>query len=417
MNRERDPKGATRSMFRVAWVFLLVTAAVGVLLRAKAVLPLEGVEYSHLLHTHSHVAFLGWVHDAFFALACVLFVSRERMRGYVRLFAWTQVAVSGMLVTFPFQGYARESITFSTLHMVAAFVFVVRLWKEPGSSSAARGFLRAALVFVVLSGLGPLALGPLAATGHAGSVWYHLSIYWYLHLQYDGWFVFFLLAAGLQALARAGVDVDTLVARRALGCLASGCFCGYALSTLWLEPHGTVYALAVCAGAAQLIGAVLLARAVGRPGWRVTARLPAFERRLLFLALGALALKFVLQLAGAFPALATLAFGSRHMAIAFLHLVFLGFATPALLAAARMCGWMRTTRVASVGVVVFVTSAGLGEALLLPPSLAAFLGWTMPTSLPWWILGTAVGMAVGLSIATPSVFGGGEVRRPTATTR
>ncbi|BET68240.1 hypothetical protein ASA1KI_31580 [Opitutales bacterium ASA1] len=417
MKRERKPGGTTRTMFRVAWVFLLVTAAVGVLLRAKAVLPLEGVDYSHLLHTHSHVAFLGWVHDAFFALACVLFVSKERMRGYVRLFAWTQLAVVGMLVTFPLQGYARESIAFSTLHMVAAFVFVVRLWKEPGGSPAARGFLRAALVFVVLSGLGPLALGPLAATGHGGSVWYHLSIYWYLHLQYDGWFVFFLLAAGLQALARAGVDLDALAARRALGWLAGGCFFGYALSTLWMEPHWTLYVVAGAAGGAQLVGAVSLARAVGHPGWRVLARLPAFERRLLVLALGALALKFALQFAGAFPVLATFAFGSRHMAIAFLHLVFLGFATPALLAAARICGWMRTTRVASVGVVVFVVSAALGEALLLPPSFALLAGWTMPTSLPWWFLAAALGTAGGLSLATSAVLGGDSFRRPTATTR
>ena len=67
--------------FRVAVGFLVVTTMLGALLRFLALRPLRGWEYGHLLHTHSHLGFLGWVFNAFLALALMRFVPAEQLLG------------------------------------------------------------------------------------------------------------------------------------------------------------------------------------------------------------------------------------------------------------------------------------------------------------------------------------------------
>src|SRR5690606_34577986 len=70
--RMSSPLTARRA-FVVALGFLLVTAALGTLLRLHAVVALPGFVYGNVLHAHSHVAFLGWVFNAFLALVLVHF--------------------------------------------------------------------------------------------------------------------------------------------------------------------------------------------------------------------------------------------------------------------------------------------------------------------------------------------------------
>ncbi|TVR55648.1 MAG: hypothetical protein EA425_00545, partial [Puniceicoccaceae bacterium] len=193
-----------RWMFAVAWGFLVVTALLGVVLRLQAVRPIADVDYGNWLHAHSHTAFLGWVFNAFFALAAAWWLGPERRRFFLRLFWILQVANLGMLASFPVQGYGAVSIVFSTLHVGGGLAFAVALWRHPAVAGAARPWLRLALVAMLLSGLGPLALGPLAALDLRAHPAYTLSIYWYLHFQYNGWFLLFPLALAVDGAVRRG---------------------------------------------------------------------------------------------------------------------------------------------------------------------------------------------------------------------
>ncbi len=375
-----------RRAFGVALGFLVVVAALGTLLRWQVYRPIAGITYGHFLHAHSHAAFLGWVFNAFVALALVLFIPEDRQRGCRRLFVVFQVAMLGMLIAFPLQGYAAVSIAFSTLHMGASFVFAGGLWRRNLAVPVARGPLRVALVFLVASGLGPLALGPLAANGLRDTPAYHLAVYFYLHAQYNGWFLFFLQAALLQAATRQGLPVPTADARRALVWLTVGTVLTFAQSTLWLTPPGWVYAIAAVGGLAQLAGCGFLMRCFRGLG----ARLTGSVRLLALLAAGAFLLKHALQAAAAWPALG--AFGShRFIVIAFLHLVFLGVVTPALLAWALGLSWLRDGRMTRVGLILLVGGAGLTELVLIavPFGLPA----TFPLAVS--LIGAAVVMTAG----------------------
>jgi hypothetical protein len=383
-----------RRMFAVAWLFLAVSAALGLLLRAQSVVPLAGLNYGYLLHAHSHIAFLGWVFNAFFALALRFFALEADSRSLWRLFIVTQVAVLGMLVTYPLQGYARESITFSTVHMVCAGIFAWKLWRRNRASGVAQLYLRAALVFMLLSGLGPLALGPLAALGMRDSPWYALSIYFYLHFQYNGWFLFFLKATALQRLAEPGHAEATAPARRAFGWLVVGCVLTVALSSLWLNPPLWVFAVGAAGAAAQLIGVALL-RPLLHPARRLFTS-PAAKAGAV-LALAALLAKYGLQLVSGWPALAEIA-AHRFAVIAFLHLVFLGVATPMLVAWALELGWMRWNRLAAGGAAAYLAGALATQLPLAYTPFASAAGWS-----PWPQLATT--LAAGSLLMALGVLG------------
>src|SRR5690606_30397028 len=219
--------------------------------------PIPGFEYAYTLHAHSHVAFLGWVFNGFFALALQVFVPTGDSHRYRRLFWTLQVAVAGMLVAYPVQGYARESIIFSTLPLVCAGVFAVRLLRRNVARPVARRYRVAAFACMLLSGIGPLTLGPLAAMGMRESPWYLLCIYFCLHFQYNGWFILYLIAVLVQRWETAGTSRAVAAAARAWHWLIAGTLLSFALSALWMSPSAWVYAAAVAGGAALLVATVL----------------------------------------------------------------------------------------------------------------------------------------------------------------
>lgn len=396
-----SPDAGLARRFRVAWVFLLVSVLIGLGLRLQWVWPWTTLEYNHLLHAHSHVAFLGWVFNAFFVVSLRHFVPEGEARGYDRLWWTMQLGVAGMLLTFPFQGYAAASIAFSTLHMAAAFVFAMKLWRRNRAAPAARLHLRLALAFMLLSGAGPLALGVLPALGLRESPAYTLAIYFYLHCQYNGWFPFFLQALLLQRAQEQGWRVDDTAAAGAAWWLGVGGLLAFALSTLWCGPPAVVGWIAVAGGLMQAVGAARFVRAVRGVPWPADG----VVRVLAFVALGAWLLKHGLHLVGPVPGLSALA-QQRFIAIAFLHLVFLGLVTPGLLVWAHAQGWLPANGRFRAGAALLLLGTMVSELLLVVPTFAGALpfGWSLPGPL----LAASAVLVVGVALLRP---GGPDSRK------
>lgn len=389
------PDGARLARrFRVAWGFLLVSALLGLGLRLQWVRPWTELGYADLLHAHSHVAFLGWVFNAFFVASLRHFITAADARSYDGLWGTMQAAVLGMLLTFPFQGYAAGSIAFSTLHTAAALAFAVKLWRRDRAAPAARAHLRLALAFMLLSGAGPLVLGVLAALELRDSPAYTLAIYFYLHCQSNGWFPFFLQALLLQHAHEHGWRVDGPAAARSAWWLGTGGLLTYALSTLWCAPPAWVWHAALAGGVAQLVGVALFLRASRAVPWPADGAV----RALAIVAAGSWLLKHLLQLLGPWPGLAELA-QQRFVAIAFLHLVFLGLVTPGLLVWARGQGWLPDGARLRAGAALLLLGAAGSELLLVVPTFAGGLpfGWSLPLPL---LVASAV-LVAGVALLTP----------------
>lgn len=392
---------SARNIFLTAWIFFAIATAIGLLLRVQMIWPLPGLNYAFVLHAHSHTAFLGWVYNGFFALALRFFVWPQERDRFAGLFLVTQVATVGMLVTFPFQGYARESIVFSSLHVVCSAVFAWKLLRSNRAVAEARVALGWAFMLMFLSAAGPIALGPMAAGGMRGTPWYSMAIYFYLHFQYNGWFVFFLLAVLWQWRRQSDVasDAGEEMAKRAVHWLAAGCLLTVVLSALWMDPPAWVFGVGLAGAMLQGVGCVYLWHAVRGSARRFDERIAGW---LGSVAAAAFLLKVVLQFLAGWPALAGLA-TQRMVVIGFLHLVFLAVVTPALLAAAVECGWMRLRRVGVAGLALLSVGSIATEVILfLPPAAGVFPWLPMLPRIPEALAVAGATILAGILLLVPS---------------
>lgn len=350
-----------RQWFGIAWIFLVVSALLGLILRAFHWLPDGTLSAGNLMQAHSHTAFLGWVFNAYFAFAVYLLTDRERRDNFARLFLVMQVAIVGMLFSFSMEGYGPVSITFSTVHLVAAVMFSLKIWKHHHRGTASP-YLIAALTFMLVSGLGPLLLGPLAAMDLRDHPLYTLSIYFYLHFQYNGWFIFLPLALLLRIGEPQLNRHSDKRLRLALAALVVGTVLTFAHSTLWLQPPAALTVIAIAGALCVCSGLILLHRTFAEvySGFRACGPLC---RLLLLYAWINLWAKVLLQLVVPLPFLVEFA-ANRHSAIAYLHLIFLGVVLPVLMAIAIRTGWLARNRLTLAGTVLTISGSAGGNLLL-----------------------------------------------------
>src|SRR5688572_3733622 len=102
---------------RASLLNLSIVALLGSLLRSKILFPISWINYRHLINTHSHYAFAGWITLAFLTLfTYTLLLPPHQERKWYQYMLWGIMFSSiGMLFSFPFQGHNTISISFSTL--------------------------------------------------------------------------------------------------------------------------------------------------------------------------------------------------------------------------------------------------------------------------------------------------------------
>jgi hypothetical protein len=378
-------------------LWLLIATALGVLLRAWPVVSMpSGWQYRFFLHAHSHLQLLGFVFNLLYAGLLATHWRDEAERPLHRGIFWgLQLANFGMLFFFPIQGYAAGSIAFSTLHLALTVWLGVRFFRSAAAGAGA-GWLTWAFVFMLLSALGPFALGYFKAQHLEAHPGYSLSIYFYLHFQYNGWFTFACIGLALSWAARHGADVPARVSRRALVLMVASCLPGYSLSALWTHPPVLVYASGFLAAALQLVALAPLRRLALAIWPLVPAGLP---RLLWRLAAIAFVLKLALQLASAFPVVADWTYADRNVVIAYLHLVLIGVISFFLLGWIEAAGLVRFGRGSRYALYAFI---GLFVAHELWLGLGAVLLRAFGRALPGAV-DVMLAIAAGLWLALVAV--------------
>ncbi len=337
------------------------------------------MNYKYFLHAHSHVMLLGWVFNALFAgLVWMLFQKQKSIPVLYQILFWFfQLTVLGMLVTFPLMGYAFWSILFSTLHILLSFYFVYLLTRQLEALKAtyiyATKFLRWSLVFLLLSSLGPFALGVIISQGFSHSHWYDLSIYYYLHFQYNGWISFAFLGMWFWIIENREISLDNATSKYFFWSMTGSCIPAFALSALWIHPPFWVYLIGYAAAVTQVAALIFLYLLLSKLKRELRSILTPWSRACVELALLAFTMKILLQALSAIPEIADLAYQVRNFSIGFLHLVFLGFITLFLLGWFLQMGLLSMQSfISKTGLVLFVTGIiGSEFYLVLPPLLGA----------------------------------------------
>lgn len=322
---DKQPSG---NIIRWGFVFLCVAGFAGLVMRLLPYAGIRGLNYSHLLHAHSHIAILGWSFLVLFGF----FVSDFERTGHTdgkryRLIALAFIFILfGILAGFIWQGYGWLSILFLTLHVFLSYLLgyhVFRNYRNENifSFSSYRSFLKTGYFFHLFSTIPLLLLGLVVHLYGKQSALYQNAIYYYMHFQYNGFLLLCVLGFLLRELERHGVVFNDKMMSRALNCLNLSVLFTMYLSFVWAWPRALYFVIGGVGVLLQAYALVLMAGAV-----RVQALVKKrfhFSGLLISLSL-ALVLKTILQGYSAIPDFVPVIFGNRSFIIFYLHLVFLG---------------------------------------------------------------------------------------------
>lgn len=360
-----------KNHIHIALGYFIVAAFLGVLLRSFYSFEIP-INYKFIVHGHSHIALLGWVYMALTTLLYTLFLAhKDLVLKYRRIFWFTQITLMGMLVTFPFQGYALFSIIFSTLFLFASYWFFwfFRKYARPEiKKSGSYQCINAALWYMVISSLGPWVLGAVMKTLGAESIWYRLAIYFYLHFQYNGWMILALLGLLLYVFERQGIATPKRMFQRFFLSMNGGIILTYSLSTLWLRPSAIFYLLGGIGALLQLLALIVLIRFI--KDHLNDSGFTGFQLKILKIGASLLFLKMGLQIVSSVPYFANLASTILDFAIGYLHLTFLGVVTLGLFLFLDFFGLLKIPK---TSLRLYVIGFVFTEGLIFYKGIAAWL--------------------------------------------
>lgn len=366
-----------RTQARLALIYFLIAALWGVTLRFFAVFDIPA-NYRFLVNTHSHIALLGWIYLAITTFLYKLYLNEPHLDSkYSRLFWFTWATLAGMLFTFPFVGYALLSIFCTTAFLLASYWFAWFFFKQAPAnlkSGHAFQFIKAALWFMVISSLGPWALGIIMNTSGSESVWYRLSIYFYLHFQYNGWMTMVLIGLLFFMLQKTQLTVSALQVKYIFWLLTLGIVLSFFLSTLWTEPGVLFYVLGGAGALSQLLALIMILLACRSSKTELTAELSRKQWSMLLLVTVLITVKLLLQLITTLPYFAELAASVLDFTIGYLHWTFLGVVTIAIF---MFLDYFKIYPIPKAGYVPYLLGFFISEALIFYKGISTWQQWSL----------------------------------------
>lgn len=311
---------------KVSLLNLFLVALLGTFLRLKICIELPLIQ-KNLLHSHSHFAFSGWITHTLIIL--MLYVVKNKIQlfsasKYIKLIVANLICAYGMLVSFIYQGYGTFSIGFSTISIFVFYVFAFSFYKDTCSlkSEIYLRWFKAALLFGILSSFGTFFLAYTLTSQNINFDLYLASIYFYLHFQYNGWFLFACIGLFLSLFKFNEKLLKQ--SKRYYYLLFFATFITYVLSILWLNIPDIVYWITAGVALLQFLGWIKMQHFLKRCWKNELNEEPRLLRLILLFVAICVSLKFLLQFLLIIPELAEIVFGIRSIVIAFLHLVLLG---------------------------------------------------------------------------------------------
>jgi len=243
-----------------------------------------------------------------------------------------------MMITFPFTGYAILSIIFSTLFLFASYGFIFMFLKyttKEQKKTYSYKWIRTSLWFMVISSLGPWVLGFIMNTIGSESVWYRNAIYFYLHFQYNGWFIVALFGILFHLFEKFGFPLKRNLGKIIYWFFNIGVILTFFLSILWMKPHKVFYSISGLGGLLQIISFVLIFRLFFQHRKEIRSYISKLNGSLLKMGALLFLIKIVFQFMGAFPDIAELVSKYKDLIIGYLHWIFLGIVSISIFAFAN----------------------------------------------------------------------------------
>jgi hypothetical protein len=223
---------------------------------------------------------------------------------------------------------------FSSLLILITYVFgwvFIKDIRKTAMSKTVRLLSVSAIVSLILSSAGPITGIYMHSIKSLPAIFFRDASYVYLHFQYNGFFTFAVFALLFHKLYPK-ISIKTrqhFYWFSVLLCVSV--IPSLFLSFLWQDPDN-LYRIIAATGCTLMFLSV---------AWFIISALPLIKyaklavpavRYILLLSTGAFVLKMFLQSFTIFPSVGNAVFGDRPVIIGYLHLVFLGFVSPFILA-------------------------------------------------------------------------------------
>jgi hypothetical protein len=319
-----------------SFINLCIVALLGVTLRTKFLFPLPAIDYKNFLSAHSHFAFGGWVALSLMILFIdnLLAADAKQSRFYQVILWGIQITSIGMVISFPFKGYAFFSILFSTTFIFFTYAFSWRFLRDLRHvrlHPPVRLLSVAAFACLVISSAGPFYLAYMMSSHTGNAYLYKDSVYCYLHFQYNGFFTFTVLALFFHHILAKVPLLANKIKQFAIALVIS-LIPSLFLALLWHYNNSFVHLTALIGSILILITLILFFR-FSFLRTIYSAYTISFARTLVICAVISFAIKMSLQMLLVIPDIGHLIFGYRPIIIGFMHLVFLALVTFYILAA------------------------------------------------------------------------------------
>ena len=359
----------------ISFLNLFLVAFLGLILRYKIAFYLPFLNQKYILHSHSHFAFSGWITQSLMVLLIYYLSSKigEQVFEKYRPVLYANLICSyGMLISFIIQGYGLLSISFSTLSILVTSVFTIYFWadlKWIKKKATSILWFKAALVFGIISSIGALSLSYLMANKTTDQNWYLASIYFFLHFQYNGWFLFAgmgLLTDKLEFLIHEQKKLNAIFYLFFFACIPA-----YFLSILWIPFNVIIYQILILAVILQLIAWALMLNIFFKNSRAISKKFSSQGKSILILSAIAFTIKLLLQSGSIHPALSQLSYGFRPIIIGYLHLVLLGVTSIFIIGYIISFKLIITNKLAIKGIIVFIAGIIINELLLMTQGVAA----------------------------------------------
>jgi hypothetical protein len=401
-----------KSWILVCFVNFFIASLMGLLLRWMYVDPIAGVNFQFLMHGHSHVAMLGWVCLMLYCLILHFFVPKEAQEKpiYNRLFWVTELAVVGMMIDFPAQGYAFASILFSTLHIFCSYYFCYLIWKDAKPSTfPEKRMLRTALFFMIFSTLGVWCLGPAVGLMGKASAFYQIAIQFFLHFQFNGWFLFAVLALFFK---QSKISIDEKKFRLFYNLLVTATVLTLALPVSWSLSNSIFYWINAIGVLIQLLSFVHFALLIQTHFQDFFTPLSSLEKKVYRFALCSLALKVIIQLVVLVPELSQVSHEIRNFVIGYIHLTMLGIITGFLFGFSLQNGFLNAqNNIQKWGIKIFILGFVATEILLFLQGTWLFLESGSFPNYYQNLFIASIPLPLGLLFMTGSLFYKSKIQR------
>lgn len=355
-----------------AFVLFFLASVLGLFMRYMVFSPSPILPFKHILHAHSHTALLGF--GFLFILGAYLFVVLEGRFDHRRFYLLGLMyfgASIAMAIGFLYQSYGAVSITFSTIVMFLAYLMVYRFLKiyRQTHREIQHPLIRWSLYWFVLSTAGIWVLGPTAALLGKSHDLYFLSIQFFLHFQFNGWFTYAALGLFLFRFGPPGHRHRMPTA--SLLILNTSLILTYFLSVTYVEKNFLFFTLNALGVILQLVAYFLILVPVYR--FQINQRIRnSWHLWVLWTGVMCLICKVFIQGLVIFPELAEVSYAVREFIVGYIHLILLGGATMTIGGVLIDHGTLPKNRWASIGWIGLIVTFMVTEVILFGHGIATW---------------------------------------------